>query len=154
MKKRSPIITLSLSLRFAKEYLKMLCEMRETYTLKEIQESKRLTITQRALWTSLIIETGRLFDTYESKNKKVISLKKIDVIKKEIDSIHAEAIIGRIINTRKTFTAHWGVEKKEVVSVTEVCNSNLGILLEKLDKPLIKFEKWFNNNSELEKEQN
>ncbi|MFH1822901.1 MAG: hypothetical protein ABH830_04340 [Patescibacteria group bacterium] len=121
MKKRNPIITLSLSLRFAKEYFEMLCEMRKKYTLDEIQKSKKLTITQRALWTSLIIEIGRLFDNYESKNKKVISFKKIDIIKNDIDAIHAEAIIGMIIKTRKTFTAHWGEEKKEVVSVAEVC---------------------------------
>jgi hypothetical protein len=151
MEKRNPIIILGLSLRFAKEYLEMLCKMQKIHTLDEIQESKKLTIIQRALWTSLIIEIGRLFDTYESKNKQVISFKKINFLKKDIDNIHAEAIIGKIIKTRKTFTAHWGEEKNKVVSVAEVCNSNLGILLKKLDKPLVAFEKWFNNNSGLKK---
>jgi hypothetical protein len=150
-KKRNPIITLSLSLRFAKEYLKMLCNMQKTYTLNEIQESEKLTIIQRALWTSLIIEVGRLFDTYEKKNKKVISFKKIDFLKKNVNNIHAEAIIGKIINTRNTFTAHWGEEKNKIVSVSEVCSSNLGILLKKLDKPLLEFEKWIKDNSCLER---
>lgn len=149
MEKRNPIITLSISLRFAKEYFAMLCKMQEDYTKEEIQESKELSISQRALWTALIIEIGRLFDKYESK--KVISFKNIDIIKKDIDAIHGQAIIGKIINTRNTFTAHWGEEKKEIVLVAELCNSNLGILLKKLDQPLVKFEKWLNNNSEIKK---
>lgn len=149
MKKRNPIITLSISLRCAKEYLEMLCKIQKDHTKEEIQESKKLTITQRALWTALIIEIGRLFDEY--KSKKVISFKNIDIIKKDIDAIHGQTIIGKIINTRNTFTAHWGEEKKEIVSAADLCNSNLGILLKKLDQPLIKFEKWFNNNSEPKK---
>lgn len=143
MKKRDPVITLSISLKCAKEYFEMLCKIREDHTKEEIQESKKLTITQRALWTALIIEIGRLFDEY--KSKKVISFKNIDIIKKDIDTIHGQAIIKKIINTRNTFTAHWGEEKKEIVSVTDLCNSNLGILLEKLDQSLVKFEEWFNN---------
>lgn len=154
MKKRNPTIALGLSLRFAKEYFEMLCEMRKAYTIEKIEESNKLMIKQRALWTSLIIEIGRLFDTYETKNKKVISFKKINFpeVKKKIDDIHAEAIIGKIIKTRKTFTAHWGEEKNNPISITELCNSNLGILLKKLDQPLTVFEKWFNNNSGLEKQ--
>jgi len=131
---RNRIIALNLSLRFAKEYFEMLYKMRKNYTTDEIQESIKLTIIQRALWTSLIIEIGRLFDTYETKNKKVISFKKIKSLEKDINNIHSEAIIGKIINTRKTFTAHWGKKKDKVVSVDEVCNSNLGTLLEKIEK--------------------
>ena len=69
---------LKFSLRFAKEYLKTLCEMQKFHNEIEIQESKELTIIQRALWTSLIIEVGRLFDTYKSKSKKVISFKQLN----------------------------------------------------------------------------
>ncbi|MBU4375323.1 hypothetical protein KKH38_02375 [Patescibacteria group bacterium] len=147
--KRNPIIALSLSLRFAKEYLEELKQMQKNYTIDEIQESKKLTIIQRALWTSLIIEIGRIFDTYQ--NKDIISFKKINLPEEKniINNIHGEAIIGKIINTRKTFTAHWGTEKNNVVSVAELCKSNLDILLNKLYKPLATFEKWFNNNSEI-----
>ena len=136
VKKRNPVIVLQLSLRFAKEYFKMLCEMQKAYTTDAIQESKKLTIIQRALWTSLIIEIARLFDTYEGKNKKVISFKKIGLLKEDIDNIHGEAIIGEIINTRKTFTAHWGEEKNKVVTVAEICNSKLEKILNNLDNLL------------------
>lgn len=134
IEERNHIIALKLSLRFAKEYLKMLYQMQKDNTTDEIQESEKLTIIQRALWTSLIIEIGRLFDTYETNSKKVISFKKIKSLENDINKIHSEAIIGKIINTRKTFTAHWGAKKNKVVSVTEICNSNLGNLLEKLEK--------------------
>jgi len=132
--KRKPNIILKLSLRFAREYFDMLEKMYKKYTLEKIQESESLTITQRALWTSLIIEVGRLFDTYESVDKKVISFKKVNSLKREIDKIHGEVIIGKIIKTRKTFTAHWGEGKDEVVSVAQILSSNLKELLEKLEK--------------------
>ncbi len=125
---------LQLSLRFAKEYFEMLCEMQKTYTTVKIQESKKLMIIQRALWTSLIIEIGRMFDDY--KRKEVISFKKIESLKKDVDNIFSEVIIQKIINTRHTFTAHLGKEKNEVVTVAEICNSKLGKLLDKLDKLL------------------
>jgi len=103
--------------------------------------SNNLLIIRRALWIALIIEIGRLFDTYETKNNKVISLKKMDFsksnnssVKEIIDNIHAEAIIGKIIKTRKTYTAHLGEEKEKIVSVAEICDSKLGELLSKLDK--------------------
>lgn len=142
MEERNPIITLSISLRHAKEYLKMLCDLREAHTIEEIQESNDLLIKQRALWIALIIEIGRLFDTYEAKNKEVISLKKIDLpkAKEEIDRVHGNVIIGRIIETRKTFTAHWGKEKNNPISITEICNSNLKALLDKLEQPLLDYE--------------
>jgi hypothetical protein len=144
MEERNPITTLSISLRHAKEYLEMLSILRKTHAMEEIQESNDLLVKQRALWIALIIEIGRLFDTYEVKNKEVISLKKIDLpeAKKEIDKIHGNAIIGKIIETRKTFTAHWGKEKNNPISITELCNSNLKSLLDKLEKPLFDYEDW------------
>ena len=149
MEERNPIITLSISLRHAKEYLGMLCNLREAHTIEEIQESNDLLIKQRALWIALIIEIGRLFDTYEAKNKEVISLKKINLpeAKTEIDMIHGNVIIGKIIETRKTFTAHWGKEKNDPISITELCSSNLKSLLDQLDQPLLDYENSLKNNS-------
>lgn len=131
---RNPKNVLPLSLRFAKEYFEMLCEMRRAYTEDQIQESKELTICQRALWTALIIEVGRLCDTYHANGKDVISYKKVDHLKSDVNKFHGEAIIGKIINTRKTFTAHWSKKKENVVSIAEICSSNLGVLLKQLSE--------------------
>ncbi|KKR19579.1 MAG: hypothetical protein UT49_C0001G0055 [Parcubacteria group bacterium GW2011_GWF1_39_37] len=94
------------------------------------QESKELTTVYRALWTALIIEVARLFDTHHN----VISFKKIPKIKAEIDKYHSEAIIGKIIETRKTFTAHFADEGKEITSASEICQSKLSEILDDLDK--------------------
>lgn len=154
MEKRNPIIVLSISLRFAKEYLEMLCDINNTYKIEVIQESYELSAKQRALWIALIIEIGCLFDDYESKNKKVISFKKISIptIKEKIDKIHGNAIIGRILETRKTFTAHKGQKKNNPVSVAELIKSNLKDLLDELDEPLKVYEVWLKSNPESENE--
>ena len=146
MEERNPIIILEVSLRHAKEYLNMLCDLRKAYTMEEVQESNDLLVKQRALWISLIIEIGRLFDIYEVKNREVISLKKIIVpkFKKEIDIIHGNIIIKKIIETRKTFTAHWGKEKNNPISIAEICNSNLKSLLDQLDQILLDYKNWLN----------
>ena len=90
-----------------------------------------------------------MFDTYEAKNKEVISLKKINLpeAKTEIDMIHGNVIIGKIIETRNTFTAHWGKEKNDPISITELCSSNLKSLLDQLDQPLLDYENSLKNNS-------
>jgi len=146
---RNPAIILPLSLRFVKEYYQYLCKFQKTYTIDEIEESKELTIIQRAFWTALIIEIGKLFDTYDG-NKKVISLKKIPFFenstwKKKIDLIHGEAVIGKIIKTRKAFTAHFSQEDEGIISVAEICNSNLGNLLKDLDQLLTEFNQRLRN---------
>lgn len=133
MERRNPIIFLKLSVRFSKEYLEKLNELHKSHSLEEIEESKDLTIAQRAFWTALIIEIGCLFDTYSSKDKEVISLKNIDSLKEKIDRIHGEKIIEQIITTRKTFTAHKGEKKNKPVSVDEICNSKLKKLLDELE---------------------
>ncbi len=133
MKKRDPIVIIKLSLKCALEYLQKLNEIRKKYTEEKIQESDNLTIIHRALWTALIIEIGCLFDTYDSKEKKVISLKKLNSHKKRIDEIHGEQIICRIINTRKSFTAHKGILKNKIITADEICNSKLKNLLEELE---------------------
>ena len=152
-KKRNPAIALQLSLKFAKEYFKKLCEIKKTHTQDEIQESRELLIIWRSLWIALIVEIGRLFDTFDDGYKKVISFKKTSFFKNvewkdKINSIHGEAIISKIIKNRKTFTAHWSEYDKGIVSVKEICDSNLGELLDKLDEPLNAFGIWFNNNRE------
>ncbi len=135
--KRKPEILLPLSLRFAKEYFDALCKMQTTYTLDEIQESKELTMVQRALWTALIIEIGRLFDTYSQEDKKVISFKKLPHLKDEITRLHGDAIIGKIIETRKTFTGHFAQKENRIISVSEICNSKLGEILNKMSSLLV-----------------
>lgn len=149
-KKRNPAIALQLSLRFAKEYFKTLCEIKKTRTDIEIQESNELLIIRRALWVSLIIEIGRLFDTFDGY-KEVISLKKTPFFKNapwkdKIDSMHGDATVSKMIKTRKTFTAHLGEDDEGVISVTEICGSKLGNLLDDLDQPLAEFGLWFNSN--------
>lgn len=137
METRNPIDSLQLSVRFAKEYLEKLDGIYKSHSLDEIQESKDLTITQRAFWTALIIEIGCLFDTYSSHDKEVISLKKIVTLKNQIDRIHGEKIIQQIIFTRKTFTAHKANKKSIPVSVEEIRNSKLKELLDKIDTLLL-----------------
>lgn len=138
MKKRDSTSSLLLSLRFAKEYLDELNRIYKTHLIDEIQESREISITQRALWVALIIEIGCLFDTYSSKDKEIISLKKIVSLKKEIDRIHGEKVIGQIITTRNTFTAHKAVEKTKVISPKEIIDSNLSKLLNELSCVLLK----------------
>ena len=126
-KKRNPNIALQLSLRFLKEYFRKLKQMQESYPSDEIQESKELVI-QRALWIALIIEVGKLFDDFNSRHKKVISLKQVSFFQNEpwknkIDSIYGEVIISKIIQTRKTFTAHWSEDNIKPVSIKEICDS-------------------------------
>ncbi|TAL49162.1 hypothetical protein EPN83_01310 [Patescibacteria group bacterium] len=128
--KREPDILLPLSLRFAKEYFNALCKMQTN--IEAVQESNELTTTHRALWTALIIEVGRLFDTYNTKD--VISFKKLPHLKNSIDRYHGEAIVGRIIDTRNTFTGHFAKEASTVITAPEICNSNLGEILDEMSK--------------------
>lgn len=97
--------------------------------IEKVQESKKLTIIHRALWTSLIIEVAKIFDTHNN----VISYKKISHLKEKIDKYHSEAIIGKIIETRKTFTAHFADRAKEVITAPEICKSKLNKILDDLN---------------------
>ena len=126
----NPKIVLPLSLRFAKEYLNKLSEMQKN--INSVQESKELTVIHRALWTSLIIEIGRLFDTYDTKD--VVSFKKLAHLKKQINKYHGESIVGKIIETRKTFTGHFAKKANTVITAHEICNSNLGQILDEMGK--------------------
>ncbi len=128
--KRDPETLLPLSLRFAKEYFDALCKMQRN--IEAVQESKELTINYRALWTALIIEVGRLFDTY--KTKDVISFKKLPHLRESIDKYHGETVIGKIIETRNTFTGHFAKEAKVVITGPEICDSNLGEILKEMSK--------------------
>ena len=84
----------------------------------------------------MIIEISRLFDTYDKPGKKVISLKNFFSDSNsiaEINRIHCQAIIGKIIITRNTYTAHLSEDLNIPNSVKSICESNLGALLEKVD---------------------
>lgn len=128
--KRDPKIVLPLSLRFAKEYLGELSKMQKN--IDSVQESKERTTIHRALWTSLIIEVGRLFDAYDKKD--TISFKKVTHLREEIDKYNGEAIVGKIIETRNTFTGHFSKNAEDVISAKEICDSNLSIILDKMSK--------------------
>lgn len=125
------VYLLKLSLRFAKEYLIELDKMQ--LNIEKVQESKKLSMLHRALWTSLIIEIGKLFDNLSDKNKQVIYFKEIKKIKKEVDKLHGQVIIQKIINTRNTFTGHFSRKNNSVLSASNICNSNLKSILNELD---------------------
>lgn len=160
-KKRNPVFALQLSLANAKEFYGKLCEVH----LKIEQMSNRFEITgedwsdlrilQKALWIALVIEIGRFFDDIrETENKKVISAKKIfkdSPLKSEIDKIHGSAVISKMIRTRNTFMAHISEKQEDIISVAEICNSNLGKLLDELDAPLSAFTIHFIDTRGLEK---
>lgn len=101
-------------------------------SIQAVQESKEHTTKYRALWTALIIEVGRLFDTYKSKD--VVSFKKLPNLNELIDRYRGEAVIGKIIETRNTFTGHFAKEARVVISGTEICDSNLGEILNDMSK--------------------
>lgn len=155
MERRDPVSALQLSLQNAKEFLKKLREFTERVDAiqanpkrlinKNPDEWEEVRIIRKALWIALIIEVGRLFDTYEKETKKVISFKSVfknTNLEKTINKIHETAIVGKIINTRRTFTAHIAEQKNDIISAPEICNSNLGALLDKLDAPLSDFGPW------------
>ncbi len=96
--------------------------------IENVEDSKELTTIHRALWKALIIEVARLFDTHNN----VISFKKIPSIKTKIDKYHSEAIIGKIIKTRNTFTAHFADNAEEITSASEICKSRLRNILDDL----------------------
>ncbi len=159
-KKRNLVDSLQISLRFSKEYFNKLCEIRprlinmQNDLTGDHPELESFAIYHRALWIALIIEVGKIFDNFYEENKKVISFKTIfknSNFKDEINSIHGEQIITKIIHTRKTFTAHMGEKQEDVVSSEEICNSNLGELLNRLDNPLHAFTQWFLENRGWEK---
>jgi len=152
-KKRNPVFALQLSLMNAKEFCEKLCEIHlkieQTSNHFEIErnEWRDSRIFQKALWVALIIEIGRLFDNFrETENKKVISFKKVfkdSPLKSKIDNIHGSAVISKMIRTRDTFMAHISEEQEDIISVAEICNSNLGKLLDELDAPLSAFVAYF-----------
>lgn len=145
---RNPAIFLPLSLRFTKEYLKQLCEMRNKYKEDQIQESKELTIIHRALWTALLVEVRKLFEDSKFDN---YSLRKINFFKQEphkskIDQVFGDADMAKILKTTYTFTTHLSKNKENMYSVSEICNSKLGILLEELQEPINALERTTHTN--------
>jgi|SRR3989338_120100 len=162
-KKRNPVYALQLSLQNAKEFLEKLCEFTDKLQELESDPNKLLQknpdiwretrILRKALWIALIIEIGRLFDTYENETKKVISFKKIfkdSSLENAVNSIHGEAIIAKILATRHTFTAHISENQGSILSAPEICNSNLRTLLDKLEPPLTSYTLWFMQNNKWE----
>lgn len=160
-KRRNPVFALQHSLENAQDFYEKLCELTETVnTIQDDDERllkqnpdewKETVLLRKAVWIALIIEVGRIFDTYETKG--VISFKKVfrdSSLENAINSIHGEAIIGRILDTRNTFTAHIAEKHNNILSADEICNSNLGELLERLESPLTAFALWFTQNKKWE----
>lgn len=143
-KKRDQKNELQIALHLAKKFYNKLCEIsprveelnQSAVTEEEDLELERSMLIRTAFWIALIIEIGRLFDTYDKPGKRVISLKNFfsdpDSIA-EIDRIHGQAIIGQIIVTRNTYTAHLSEDLNIPNSVKSICESNLGTLLDNAD---------------------
>lgn len=141
VKKRNPRNELQISLWRAKKFYKKLCEIsprveelnQSIVTEEEELELEQSMLIRTAFWIALIVEIGRLFDTYDKPGKKVISLKNFfsdaDSIA-EINRIHCQAIIGQIIITRNTYTAHLSEDSNIPNSVKSICESSLGTLLD------------------------
>ena len=144
VKKRNPRNELQISLWRAKEFYKKLCEIsprveelnQHMVTEADELEFMELKLIRIAFWVALIIEIGRLFDTYDKPKKRVISLKNFfndsDSIA-EINRIHGQMIISQIIKTRNTYTAHISDDFNIPNSVKSICESNLGTLLNDVD---------------------
>ncbi|MDD5589996.1 MAG: hypothetical protein PHQ47_02380 [Candidatus Portnoybacteria bacterium] len=145
-KERNASIFLSLSLRFSMEYLEKLCNLKKEHGDDKIQESKELTIFHRVLWTALIVEVRKLFGA-SFKRYRNYSLREIEYFKSEpyksvINTVYGNQIIQRILTTSNTFTIHLGETKDNVLSVSEICNSNLRDLLEQLRLPIDAFREY------------
>lgn len=110
----------------------------------------RWTVIRDAMASSLVNLVSEMFDMLSMSQKEIISFKKekwfIDNknIKKQIDAIHGEVIIGKIINSRKTFFAHMGKKTDKIISGNEICDSNLYYLLERLE--ILWLEFWGENS--------
>jgi hypothetical protein len=163
MKKRNPVYALQLSLGNAKDFFEKLQGLTDEIgamekdlksTLKDGRDVwKETVLLRKAVWIALIIEIGRLFDTYDRVTQKVISFKKTiknPSLKKIVDQIHGESIIRKIIKSRNTFTAHIAEGQEDFISAPEICESNLGELLNRLDVPLSMFTEEFTSKREWE----
>ncbi len=162
--KRNPWIQLDISAWSAKEFFEELCHI--YLKVEELEEKTRYNdavdekfrksrMFQRALWIALIIEIGRLFDTFEKPDKKVISLKQTEffrnpAVKNKVNAIFGHNIISRIIHTRNTYTAHINENKGDVVSVPEICKSNLGELLKNMHILISQFLAYQKNEKAIE----
>ena len=137
---------LALSLKFAEEYFDELCSLRKKHSETEIQLSKELTTIYRALWTSLIIEVrklfGKSFKDHENYSFKEVSFFQKEPHKAEIDQVYGSQIIQKILTTSNTFTVHLAKKKMDILSVDEICKSNFGNELKKLQKPINAFEEF------------
>lgn len=161
--KRNPAIALQFVLSNAIEYLNKLNELhgrenrlrikiesRISFTKEENEKWQDIGLYQRAFRTALILDVGRMFDTYRGVNK-VISFKtgeffKIPVIKKEIDQIHGESIISEILKTRDTWSAHIGDNINDIISTEKICQSNLVQLFKRLKSINTEYTLWFIQN--------
>lgn len=139
--KTNPGDWMLISLIHAQEYFDFLCTFRKKYRDDQIQSSKELNTIHRAVWTSLIAEIRKLFDDSRYPNH---SLRNSEFFKEElnkslINTIYGNKILQKIITTANTFTLHLAEEKTKILSVSEICDSNLGDLLKKLEDPIRKF---------------
>lgn len=103
---------------------------------KEIPQEISWVVIRNALKCSLVNLVAEMFDSH---NKGVISFKTVKWFtenpeaKKELDLIHGEKIIGKMIDSRHTFFSHMGDETNKIISGQEICESNLPSLLERLE---------------------
>lgn len=164
-KKRNPAYALHFCLSNAKDYFEKLKVLhnRQNELKKQLDSGKYFTDGQdkewmnmavyiRAIKSALILEVYKMFDTFSGKNS-VISFKSIEffklpAIKKEIDSLSGHAIVGDIMKTRKTWTAHMGENIDDIISTEKIVESNLLDIIKKLDEILSIYTIWFVQNQQ------
>lgn len=101
-----------------------------------------------ALKSHLTLTVARMFDS----NPKSISFKTVEWFinnknaKDFISKIHGEKIIGEIIRERHSWMAHMGSSISGNVSVEEICNSDLAVLLNSLEDVWTVYFFWFQDN--------
>jgi hypothetical protein len=133
---------LLISLMHAQEYFNFLCVFRKRHTEAQIQSDKELNTIHRAVWTALIAEIRKLFDDSRYPNhslRKSVFSKSSDENKLIINDVYGNQIIQKIINTANTFTLHLSEEKTNILPVSQICDSDLGNLLKKLEYPIKQF---------------
>ncbi len=102
-----------------------------------------------ALHERTITLVSKMFDTNHGRNKENISFRtepwfvKNSAAKKIVDEVYSSAIIQKIRNSRNTWNAHMGRKQTEILSRTDLCDSDIRTQLDRLDNLLSVYTIWF-----------
>lgn len=141
---------LGLSLRNAIEYLDELCSLRSKYSETEIQISKELTITHRALWTSLAVEVrklfGKSFNNYKNHSLVETAFFLQEPYRSIVKKVHGDQITQRLLKMSTTFTSHISQGEMTFFSAEEICKSKLKDLFLSLRGSIDAYAKYAREN--------